>query len=100
MPKIPYKRRFARHLHASVFSAMLFLGAGSMALADGQIYRIGSNDVLLVTVYGQPSLTGLYPVDVDGNIGYPLSAAFPFAVSRQLKSARRSQRLCRSIFRA
>ncbi|NNU63677.1 polysaccharide biosynthesis/export family protein, partial [Ochrobactrum soli] len=31
-----------------------------------------ANDVLQVTVYGQPSLTGLYPVDVDGNIGYPV----------------------------
>ena len=28
--------------------------------------------MLQVTVYGQPSLTGLYPVDVDGNIGYPV----------------------------
>ncbi|GAA5628663.1 hypothetical protein Brsp05_03962 [Brucella sp. NBRC 12953] len=38
----------------------------------GEPYQIGPNDVLQITVYGQPSLTGIYPVDVDGNIGYPV----------------------------
>ena len=33
--------------------------------------------VLEVAVYGQPSLTGLYPVDVDGNIGYPIVGNIP-----------------------
>src|SRR5690606_35655454 len=33
--------------------------------------------VLQVTVYGQPSVTGLYPVDVDGNIGYPIVGNIP-----------------------
>ncbi|ASV88037.1 polysaccharide biosynthesis/export family protein (plasmid) [Ochrobactrum quorumnocens] len=41
-------------------------------MAQGQAYLVSPNDVLQVTVYGQPSLTGLYPVDVDGNIGYPV----------------------------
>ncbi len=72
MAKSTYRRRIARHLQASVFSAALLFSAGSLALAEGQIYRVGANDVLQVTVYGQPSLTGLYPVDVDGNIGYPV----------------------------
>ncbi|MDH7793086.1 polysaccharide biosynthesis/export family protein [Ochrobactrum sp. AN78] len=35
-------------------------------------YQVGPNDVLQITVYGQPSLTGVYPIDVDGNIGYPV----------------------------
>lgn len=38
----------------------------------GEPYQLGPNDVLQITVYGQPSLTGIYPVDVDGNIGYPV----------------------------
>ncbi len=60
------------HLRATVLSGLLLLGGSFGALADGQAYRVGPDDVLQVTVYGQPSLTGLYPVDVDGNIGYPV----------------------------
>lgn len=54
-------------------SGLILMGSGiGCAFAAGQLYRVGANDVLQVTVYGQPSLTGLYPVDVDGNIGYPV----------------------------
>jgi polysaccharide biosynthesis/export protein len=35
-------------------------------------YQVGPNDILQITVYGQPSLTGVFPIDVDGNIGYPV----------------------------
>jgi len=55
-----------------MLSGLILVGGTFGALADGQAYRVGANDVLQVTVYGQPSLTGLYPVDVDGNIGYPV----------------------------
>jgi polysaccharide export outer membrane protein len=66
------KNRIGMHLRATVLSGLLLLGGSFGALADGQAYRVGPDDVLQVTVYGQPSLTGLYPVDVDGNIGYPV----------------------------
>ena len=35
-------------------------------------YQVGPNDILQITVYGQPALTGVFPIDVDGNIGYPV----------------------------
>ena len=66
------KNRIGRHLRATMLCGVLLFGGASGALADGQAYRVGANDVLQVTVYGQPSLTGLYPVDVGGNIGYPV----------------------------
>ncbi|MEL4375505.1 polysaccharide biosynthesis/export family protein [Brucella cytisi] len=66
------KNRIGMHLRATMLSGLLLLGGSFGALADGQAYRVGPDDVLQVTVYGQPSLTGLYPVDVDGNIGYPV----------------------------
>ncbi|MCR8491514.1 polysaccharide biosynthesis/export family protein [Ochrobactrum sp. WV_118_8] len=66
------KKRIGTHLRATMLSGLILVGGTFGALADGQAYRVGANDVLQVTVYGQPSLTGLYPVDVDGNIGYPV----------------------------
>ncbi|MBB4091632.1 polysaccharide biosynthesis/export family protein [Brucella pecoris] len=66
-----------KYLRATVLSGLLLFGGGFGALADGQPYRVSANDVLQVTVYGQPSLTGLYPVDVDGNIGYPIVGNIP-----------------------
>lgn len=66
------KNRIGIHLRATMLSGLILVGGTFGALADGQAYRVGANDVLQVTVYGQPSLTGLYPVDVDGNIGYPV----------------------------
>ncbi|MEJ5022236.1 polysaccharide biosynthesis/export family protein [Ochrobactrum vermis] len=66
-----------KFLRATVLSGLLLFGGSFGALGDGQPYRVGANDVLQVTVYGQPSLTGLYPVDVDGNIGYPIVGNIP-----------------------
>ncbi len=66
------KNCIGTHLRATMLSGLILVGGTFGALADGQAYRVGANDVLQVTVYGQPSLTGLYPVDVDGNIGYPV----------------------------
>ncbi|WP_273793537.1 polysaccharide biosynthesis/export family protein [Brucella anthropi] len=66
------RNRIGMHLRATMFSGIVLWGGSFGAFADGQAYRVGANDVLQVTVYGQPSLTGIYPVDVDGNIGYPV----------------------------
>ncbi|PQA74746.1 polysaccharide biosynthesis/export family protein [Brucella oryzae] len=71
------RNRIGTHLRATILSGLLLWGGSFGALADGLAYRVGANDVLQVTVYGQPSLTGLYPVDVDGNIGYPVVGNIP-----------------------
>jgi len=76
MPVTSRHSRFMSHFMATMLSGFIVLGAGHAVLAQAeapaQAYRVSPNDILQVTVYGQPSLTGLYPVDVDGNIGYPV----------------------------
>ncbi|TFE98781.1 hypothetical protein B5M44_07795 [Shinella sumterensis] len=54
--------------------ACILLLAGSVAPANaqGQEYRVASGDVLRVTVYGDPGLSGSFPIGADGTIGYPL----------------------------
>ncbi|KAA3499046.1 exopolysaccharide biosynthesis protein [Rhizobium rhizogenes] len=42
------------------------------AVADGTNYKVATGDVLTISVYGDPGLTGLFPVSADGTIGYPL----------------------------
>jgi polysaccharide export outer membrane protein len=42
------------------------------AAADGTSYKVATGDVLTISVYGDPGLTGLFPVSADGTIGYPL----------------------------
>ncbi|WP_318764576.1 polysaccharide biosynthesis/export family protein [Agrobacterium fabrum] len=42
------------------------------AAADGTNYKVATGDVLTISVYGDPGLTGLFPVSADGTIGYPL----------------------------
>lgn len=39
---------------------------------EDAIYRLGSGDVLKITVYGEEKLTGNYPVSSDGRISFPL----------------------------
>ncbi|MGD9478689.1 UNVERIFIED_ORG: polysaccharide export protein (plasmid) [Roseateles sp. XES5] len=42
------------------------------ASAQNQDYRVAGGDVLRVTVYGDPGLSGSFPIGTDGTIGYPL----------------------------
>lgn len=61
----------------------LLVGCGGSAppLPDTQAskaeYRLGHGDQMLVTVYGQPELTGEHVVDGSGNISMPLVGAVP-----------------------
>lgn len=36
------------------------------------VYRLGSGDQLKITVYGEERLTGVFPVNGEGKIAYPL----------------------------
>lgn len=42
------------------------------ATAQQQRYDVARGDILRVTVYGDPGLSGSFPVGIDGTIGYPL----------------------------
>ena len=42
------------------------------AAPDPRLYVVGPNDVLLVTVYNQPQLSGKFAVEADGTLAFPL----------------------------
>jgi len=62
--------------------AVLLVCAGAVAqarplpertiTAEEAVYRLGSGDVLKITVFGEESLTGTYPVSGEGLISFPL----------------------------
>lgn len=39
---------------------------------DPRLYVVGSNDVLAITVYNQPQLSGKFAVEADGTFAFPL----------------------------
>jgi polysaccharide export outer membrane protein len=61
-----------------IFSLLLLLSALQAvapqpeASADRRLYIVGPNDVLAISVYDQPQLTGRYEVDADGTFTFPL----------------------------
>ncbi|RFZ86971.1 exopolysaccharide biosynthesis protein [Shinella sp. WSJ-2] len=62
-----------RILRPAVFACLLLLAASvTPASAQNQGYTVASGDVLRVTVYGDPGLSGSFPIGTDGTIGYPL----------------------------
>ncbi|WP_421578279.1 polysaccharide biosynthesis/export family protein [Shinella sp. M31] len=62
-----------RILRPAVFACLLLLAASvAPASAQNQGYTVASGDVLRVTVYGDPGLSGSFPIGTDGTIGYPL----------------------------
>jgi polysaccharide biosynthesis/export protein len=40
--------------------------------SDPRLYTVGPNDVLMVTVYNQPQLSGKFAVEADGTLAFPL----------------------------
>jgi polysaccharide export outer membrane protein len=61
-----------------IFSLFLLLAAPQSAKPqaaipnDQRLYVVGANDVLTVSVYDQPQLTGKYAVEGDGTFTFPL----------------------------
>ena len=53
---------------------LLILTALQVAPAppDPRLYTVGPNDVLLITVYNQPQLSGKFAVEADGTLAFPL----------------------------
>jgi polysaccharide biosynthesis/export protein len=62
-----------QHILAMMFSVAPVLGQapepGSLASPD---YIVGAQDVLLITSYDQPDLTGTFAVDTDGTFSFPM----------------------------
>lgn len=70
----------SRLLHTLVLAtALLAPQLSASATAQDQSYKIASGDILQVTVYGDPGLSGEFSVGVDGAIGYPLLGSVPVA---------------------
>jgi polysaccharide export outer membrane protein len=42
------------------------------AATDPALYIVGPNDVLTITVFNQPQLSGKFPVEADGTLPFPL----------------------------
>lgn len=73
----------AVHLHAHVrhlfsivgtvaFTILCLPGASTATSQNGQDYRIGVQDVLEISLFNQPELSGRYTVETDGAFSFPL----------------------------
>lgn len=64
-----WHQNFSRTTTAALAISLAFVVPG---LAQDTAYKVGPGDTLSVVAYGNPALTGLYPVDDSGTIGYPI----------------------------
>lgn len=55
-----------------LLAALQGASAAPAANDDHQLYVVGPNDVLTISVYNQPQLTGKFVVEADGTFAYPL----------------------------
>ncbi|WP_245449054.1 polysaccharide biosynthesis/export family protein [Phyllobacterium sophorae] len=64
--------RINRMVTTWTFSSLLLLSSTISPAWAEEPYKIGSGDVLQITVYGDAGLSGTFPVSVGGTIGYPI----------------------------
>jgi len=55
------------------------LGPGVAAQTPANDYVVGPQDVLMITVFNEPTLSGRFTVEADGTINYPLVGRVPVA---------------------
>jgi polysaccharide export outer membrane protein len=55
-----------------VFTALVTLALASGAWAGQADYTVGAQDVLTITVYDQPEMSGKFKVEADGTFTFPL----------------------------
>ncbi|MBP1844127.1 polysaccharide export outer membrane protein [Rhizobium petrolearium] len=72
--------RPARHSHPqrrswlknTLLLLILLLSPMQVSASEISAYKVAVGDVLMISVYGDSGLTGLFPVSVEGTIGYPI----------------------------
>ena len=57
---------------AVALTILCLCGASAAAFQNGQDYRIGVQDVLEISLFNQPELSGRYTVETDGAFSFPL----------------------------
>ncbi|HYS25513.1 MAG TPA: polysaccharide biosynthesis/export family protein [Vicinamibacterales bacterium] len=57
---------------AAAVVAGLMTAIGASAAAQSSGYAIGAQDVLTISVFDEPSLSGKYAVELDGSLAFPL----------------------------
>src|SRR5258706_3586234 len=57
---------------AAAVVAGLVTAMGARAAAQTPGYMIGAQDVLTISVFDEPSLSGKYAVELDGSLAFPL----------------------------
>jgi polysaccharide export outer membrane protein len=62
----------SRHLAAAVLGALCIVGLPSRAAAQAANYVLGPQDILSITVWDQPDMTGKYTVEGDGTFAFPM----------------------------
>lgn len=74
---------------AAVGAVMLLLVVPSVVAQEEFVYRLDSGDLVRITVFGQPDLSGEFEVGSDGSISMPLIGDVPAARStlQELKDA-------------
>jgi polysaccharide export outer membrane protein len=74
MPGLPCspRRRIAGQTLACLLAALLWTNGARPAAAGDGAYHVGPDDTLMISVYGQETLTGRFRVGPDGSIGYPI----------------------------
>jgi len=61
----------------SCASQQAFAPEPASAASTAQPYQLVAGDKLHITVYDEPTLTGDYTIDVNGNLAFPLIGATP-----------------------
>jgi polysaccharide export outer membrane protein len=59
--------------------AALVIGIGATGTAQETASAVAPRDVLTITVFGEPTMTGMFTVDLDGAIEFPLLGRVPVA---------------------
>lgn len=71
-----------RHCLAGAFSvllavAVMTIASGHALAQEAEIYRLGPGDKVRVSVFNEPSLSGVFEVDGSGHVALPLVGEMP-----------------------